>query len=587
MKMNLLNCLLLLLMGLSFPSLAQKDSVQVKKIMKRAYYFEDHNQPDSEIVYMKKAYTLSSKIGYKRGISATLAMLGVLYYNKGNFPKSIAYYYKALRYDEKTGNQQGIMRNAGNMGIIYDQLKEYDKALRQFRKALRMAEKMKLEQSASIQYSNIAIVLSHQGKQEEALYYQKKTLDIDQRLGDETFITGDLINIGVSLNQLERYDESLEYGFEALEKSRKLDDQMLIANSLNLLAEDYGDQGNFKLGEKYFLECLEAGEKIGNPDLMRGYLDGISSFYEENGRYKESLKYYKDFIVMKDSILNLNAAKESIRAEMDYEYDKKKAFTKFQSDRKIYKLNARNTLNLQLGVFLGIVLLLALVLLVFMKRAFNTKKRLADFLAAEDHRKEILLQEVHHRINNNLQIISSLLFLQANAAQDEKLYEYLTQSQNRIQSLAVLHELMYDSNSPLEINVHEYLNKILDFHRDILQNTQEQVTIETQIVPLELPTKLAVPLALIMNELVTNSIKYAFEGRDAGRILITVEPESEGSAAWIMTVSDNGKGLPPESEKRKDSLGLKLVSLMTRQLKGELDTESNGGATFKLTFLIQ
>ena len=587
-KLVFLRNVLLVISLLAFTdSFSQKDSIQVNKILTKAYYFEDHNQPDSEIVYMKKAAALSKKIGFRRGISSSLAMLGVLYYDKGNFAKSIAYYYEGLRFDEKTGNEQGVMRNAGNLGIIYDGQGNHEKALWYFHKALKIAERLGMVQSASIQYSNIAITLSNQGKSKEALVYQLKALETDKLQGDETYITGDLINIGVSLNKLKRYDESLKYGFEALKMARQLEDPLLTADALNVLAEGYGDKGDFKLAENYFLECLEMGRKVNNPDLVRGYLEGISAFYEANGKHAQALKHYKEFIVLRDSVYSLNAAKESLRAELNYEFDRKKTATKFQYDKRVLKLNERNRLNMQLGIFLGVVLLLALVLLAFARRAFNTKKRLAEFLAAEDHRKEVLLQEVHHRINNNLQIISSLLSLQANAADDERLYEYLTQSQNRIQSLAVLHELMFDTNSPLEIDVKEYLSKILAFHRDVVETTNEGVTLETNIQPVQLPTKLAVPLALVMNELVTNAIKYAFKGRDKGKITVQFLPDGSAPDSWTMTVSDNGNGLPPEDEKRKDSLGLKLVSLMTRQIKGQMSVHSNGGAEFQLKFRLK
>jgi two-component system, sensor histidine kinase PdtaS len=568
----------------SFTNFAQRDSVEVKKILDKAYYFEDHFQLDSELVYMHRAHDLSKKIGFKRGISATYSVMGVLYFKKGDFSKSSYYYYKGLRYDEQIGDEAGAMRNAGNLGVLYDQQGDHDKALAYYKRALKTAKRLKIAQSESIYYSNISIVLSRRGNQEKALYYQKQALEADLRVGNEPFVVADLINIGVTLNKLKRYEESNGYALQALEKSRKLGDNMLIANSLNLLAENHGDDGNYSLGERYFLECIEVGKKVQNPDLMRGYLEGISEFYEKNGRPDKALKYYKEFIVMRDSVLNTNATAETVRAETNYLNDKKNAAVKFRHDRKVYRLNARNARNLQLGVFLGIFLLLALVLLVFAKRAFNTKKRLADFLAAEDKRKEVLLQEVHHRINNNLQIISSLLELQANAAADPRLNDYLTQSQNRIQSLAVLHELMYDSDSPLMVDVREYLDKILDFHRDVLRSAQEHVTIETQIQPVQLPTKLAVPVALIMNELVTNAIKYAFAGRSEGRIDVTFQPENATFSEWTLTITDNGNGLPPDSERRKDSLGLRLVSLMAKQLKGRLESGSNGGAFFRITF---
>ena len=220
-----------------------------------------------------------------------------------------------------------------------------------------------------------------------------------------------------------------------------------------------------------------------------------------------------------------------------------------------------------------------------MKRAYDNKKKLAALLYDEDQRKELLLREVHHRVNNNLQIISSLLTLQANNADNEKLTEYLAQSQNRIQSLAALHELLYDTNSPLEINMQDYINKVLDFHRDVLNTLNNKVTLEAIIESYKFPTKTAVPLALIINELVTNSIKYAFTNASEGVIKIILS-KNDIENNWTLTISDNGKGMPHESERRKDSLGLKLVTIMAKQIKATLVSKNDAGTVFNLIFKV-
>jgi two-component sensor histidine kinase len=222
--------------------------------------------------------------------------------------------------------------------------------------------------------------------------------------------------------------------------------------------------------------------------------------------------------------------------------------------------------------------------LFFAKRAFDNKKRVADFMASENERKEMLLQEVHHRINNNLQIISSLLTLQANSVGDERLNNYLMQSQNRIQSLSVLHELLYQNDSSLQININEYLNKVLEFHKDVLSTMSNKVDIKLNIADVSFPTKIAVPLALIVNELVTNSIKYAFNDTNDGLINIFLLPIENEKNKWKLSVSDSGKGLPMDTNFRKDSLGLRLVAIMVKQIKGDLIKSNTPGATFEIFF---
>ena len=128
----------------------------------------------------------------------------------------------------------------------------------------------------------------------------------------------------------------------------------------------------------------------------------------------------------------------------------------------------------------------------------------------------------------------------------------------------------------------DYLHKVLDFHRDVAGAMPIPVTIEEDVASVFFPTKLAVPVALIINELVTNSLKYAFAEKENGCVKVTLQ-ENPGENNWIVTVSDNGKGLPVEGG-RKDSLGLKLVNIMARQIKGTFLSKNDQGAFFSLIF---
>ena len=129
----------------------------------------------------------------------------------------------------------------------------------------------------------------------------------------------------------------------------------------------------------------------------------------------------------------------------------------------------------------------------------------------------------------------------------------------------------------------DYIDKVLDFHRDISRNLNTSISITTEIMDVKFSTKLAVPLALIINELVTNSIKYAFTNTTSGLIKVTLF-KNDIENNWLLSVSDNGKGMPPVSENRKDSLGLKLVSILIKQIKGTLVTKNDAGALFNITF---
>ncbi len=581
MKLPLL--LLFLLSLFVFPINAQNDTVKVISWYDKSQVFEENSQSDSELVYLTKSLSLAEKLNFTRGISVSLGSLGTFYMHKGEYPKALTYYFRGLGIDEKNGNKKGILTKSGNIGIIYDNQGDFPKALEYYNKALSIARELNEKKYISIQFCNIAIVYSIQHKFDLALSNFEKALEMDCALNDKEGIARNLSNIGSVYEDSKRFMLSLEKHLQALKIAEEIDDKNIIVSCLTNIGWVNTDLKKYKVAEEYFVKALKISEEVDDLNLKSQMESILSDFYKESGNERLALQHYKTYISIRDSVYNEENTKKSVREEMNYDFEKKRAATKFEHDKVVYQLEADNTLQKQWRVFFITVIALAFIVLFFVKRAYDNKKRLTIVLEAEDQRKDVLLQEVHHRINNNLQIISSLLTLQANSAENEKLTEYLVQSQNRIQSLSALHELLYDTNSPLEINMEDYINKVLDFHRDVLQALPAKVMMESDIQPVKFPTKLAVPLALIVNELVTNSIKYAFVNKKEGLIKVSLKENPEGNS-WQVTISDNGTGLPDESGKRKDSLGLKLVNIMTKQIGGVLTSKNENGAVFNVTF---
>ena len=192
--------------------------------------------------------------------------------------------------------------------------------------------------------------------------------------------------------------------------------------------------------------------------------------------------------------------------------------------------------------------------------------------------KEVLLREIHHRVKNNLQIISSLLNLQLSRIGDEELRKIVRESQGRIKAMAMIHEHLYQSESLERVNFREYVEKLVG---DIIISHGVSVRKDLEIEDMELDLDTAIPLGLLINELVTNSIKYAFpDGR--GTITIGMR-RADGSVELV--VADDGVGLPEDIDPSStDTLGLKLVSLLTDQLNGKMTLDVEGGTKFSMVF---
>ena len=202
-------------------------------------------------------------------------------------------------------------------------------------------------------------------------------------------------------------------------------------------------------------------------------------------------------------------------------------------------------------------------------RDITERKKIERNLLESLEEKDILLREIHHRVKNNLQVISSLFTLQAGSINDPEKLTLLRESQHRIQSMALIHEKIYQSENLAQIYFDQYVK---DLVTDIFQSYQTSsncIHLSFQLERVSLDINMAIPCALTLNELTSNVPKYAFAGRERGEFQISSEMESEG--VLCLEVRDNGIGLPEDfCFNNTKTLGLRLVRVLTRQLKGEV-----------------
>ncbi len=196
--------------------------------------------------------------------------------------------------------------------------------------------------------------------------------------------------------------------------------------------------------------------------------------------------------------------------------------------------------------------------------------------------KKNLLQEIHHRVKNNMQIISSLLNLQTQYVADEEAVSVLKESQNRVKSMAMIHEKIYLSDDLAHINFVDYIQSLVSnlFYSYSIEKGRINSILEVEDVNLNMET--AVPCGLIISELVSNSLKYAFPDEMKGEILVSLKPMDD---KYELIVSDDGIGLPKDLDfKNLDSLGLLLVQNLSNQIEGEMDVNNSPGTEFKIVF---
>jgi PAS domain S-box-containing protein len=194
--------------------------------------------------------------------------------------------------------------------------------------------------------------------------------------------------------------------------------------------------------------------------------------------------------------------------------------------------------------------------------------------------KELLLKEIHHRVKNNLQIISSLLNLQKTKSTDQEVHNLFNASQNRIRAMALVHERLYLSGDSARINLKDYITE-LSRHIYLSYPLQEKRVVYKQDVEDKIiEIDMAIDMGLIFNELMTNALKHAFNSKDNGEISVSITTEDKKVKLFF---SDNGTGLPEDFINRKDSLGLTIITSLVEQNKGTLNINNNNGTEYIIT----
>jgi two-component sensor histidine kinase len=339
---------------------------------------------------------------------------------------------------------------------------------------------------------------------------------------------------------------------------------MGVSTAIANLGEVNMLMGNYKDALGYQLETVRLQEKNNDLTNLTENYNHVSTIYEKLGDYKLALEYQKKTRMMRDSVASIKSDTAMSRLLTQYQSEKKEATIAAQ----LSQLSQQKKIN---WLSIGVAVLLA-GFLVFGYRSLQNRNKSNKLLAARNAENELLLKEIHHRVKNNLEVISSLLALQSAQIDDPNTKEAMQEGQNRVQSIGIVHQKLYQGDKLGAIEMKDYF---INLSESILGSfgANGRVKVEFAMDKLDLDIDTAVPLGLIVNELLTNSIKYAFPNQQEGTIRIKLEKQP--GDILHLEVSDNGIG--KSGITHGTGFGSQLVSLLTRQLNGFMKEETMHG----------
>ena len=220
-----------------------------------------------------------------------------------------------------------------------------------------------------------------------------------------------------------------------------------------------------------------------------------------------------------------------------------------------------------------------------LERKEEKRRKAEEYLKKSLEEKEVLLREVHHRVKNNMQIISSILRMQSRSVKDENLKMILQESQNRIHSMALIHENLYSNEGLSDVKFDNYIKSLVGNISRTFKSQQQHVKFKYQIDSTNLPMDIAIPCGLIINELVSNSLKYAFAKTNDG--IITISFDKVDNSKYILIVEDNGVGISEDFDINKTkSLGMKIIYSLVKQIDGVITSDFTKGTKFCINILL-
>jgi two-component sensor histidine kinase len=557
------------------------------------------NQGIDVLPVLLQALKIYRSIGHT-DLENLYSLLGKCYAESGDARNALTYVLLAVRQEEEHGGPgPGLCTAYNRLGLTYFRFQDYKNAEDAFAKAVDVAA---LKDTADIRVvtCNLVSAKSNEGKYRSAL----KDLEAvaarypSRRMEDAVNFEIPFLKLYSSIGYLDSarpYFEQLLRIHETLSVDdfthHRIDPPIIY---YMLATHQYDQVSRFVSHFRSFSRQMHDPARLVNDYYYLFLADSTT------GDFKTAVTDYQRYSELKDSLASVVNSKQVASLKLDYETEKK--------DKDIALLTREQETNRsalhQAGLVRNAVIGGSFMLLVLLGVSYNRyriKQRSNSLLELQKlaidkknlelqqlnlsqgkllKEKEWLLKEIHHRVKNNLQIAMSLLNTQTYYLDNEKAVEAIRQSRNRMFAMSLIHQRLYQSDNLELIHMDRYIPELIDYIEDSVARDRN-ISFRTQIDCIRLDVAQAVPIGLIVNEAVTNSIKYAFPHRDGGCIDILLNCKEENSI--FLQIADNGVGVKPDFDIRKEkSMGMQLIDTLNEQLDGTMTMENHNGLVISI-----
>jgi two-component sensor histidine kinase len=520
------------------------------------------------LAYAKQGVAIAVKSNDKNWQPKFYEMQGRMHANLLQLDFATIFFNKAEKGYIAVNDKQGQAKTYFKMAWIHRKKGEFEKAIS-------IASKNNLNSEKFFVNFNAGNVAMSSLKFQESFNYYDRALTIakEQNMGLPSL--ADFTNSRENAyKKLEKYDLALKDYQTCLKYAKASNYQ----NAINAVSANLGEVnlllGNYMEALICQLETVRLQESDNESSNLVEYYHHLSTIYSKIGDYKSALTYKQKAYNLRDTIASVESDAKISELLTKYETKKKEETISTQET----KISQQKLIQ---HLFIGLATLL-LGLLIFGYISYKSRNKKNKLLAIKNAENELLLKEIHHRVKNNLEVVSGLLELQSSQVKEQSTKDAIQESQNRVNSIGIVHQKLYQGTNLGAIEMKDY---VLNLSESILDSfgAEEKITLELAMENFDLDIDTAIPLGLIINELITNTIKYAFPNNQKGKLVIKLEKQHD--TILHLVVSDNGVG--KSGITHGTGFGGQLISLLTQQLNGTMIEENQNGTTVIFDFKLK
>lgn len=592
------------------------------------------NKYDEALLTINKSLEIAGEFNDSLQMAKCLNNIGLIYISKGDPVKSIFYYEQSLKILRLLRSDDNVATSLLNLGIAYKEQAIYDKSLRYLLEAVEYFENIKEVKKQSAAYNAIGNIFRVEKNYGEALNYLNKALKLRKDIGFVEGIAGSLNSIGVVFKETKKYDSALIYFEQSLQKALiSSPPSEHYANTLSYVAEIYKEKGNYKLAKDYYdsafsirkgidskkgmaYSMLELGslyfttkefsksetylnqsidfaQSIEASDVLLKCYGILRKLYRSIGKYQKALEYDDLYITLNEHLLGEEKFKSLAQMQIKYETEKKQdEIENLNREKKIrealllakeLQLESKRIYNRNLVIAVIALIVFAILVVIVLRQRNRVLKQQELVLMQQNEfaaKLDAVMREVHHRVKNNFQVLLALFDLQLNHINDPAAREFIKSNSNRITSMMLIHSDLYINKEITSVKIASHIQSLVDNLITAYELNKQNIKIDYDIdEKINLSFDNAISVGLLVNELVTNSFKYAFgENNSAPHLVI----EFNKTTSHVLIIKDNC----PNSDKIdfKKSFGLKVVKTQVNHLKGTMDRNTEHGVEYTIRF---